>query len=61
MLKDLFYTSNKNENDALVNAIKIGLKDLKDEIEKMSENEIENEKPDKIVDIVEGILKFNRQ
>ena len=61
MLKDLFYTSNKNENDALVNAIKIGLKDLKDEIEKMSENEIENEKPDKIVDIVAGILKFNRQ
>ena len=41
--------------------IKSGLSDLKDEIEKMSEDEIEIEKPYKIVDIVKKILQFNRQ
>ena len=35
--------------------------DLKNEIKKMSDNEIEIEKPDKIVDIVEKIVEFNRQ
>ena len=41
--------------------IKSGLSDLKDEIEKMSKDEIEIEKPYKIVDIVKKILQFNRQ
>ena len=41
--------------------IKSGLSDLKDEIEKMSEDEIEIEKPYKIVDIVKKILEFNKQ
>ena len=35
--------------------------DLKNEIKKMSDNEIEIEKPDKIVDIVEKIVEFNWQ
>ena len=37
------------------------MSDLKNEIEKMSKNETEIEKPDKTVDIVEKILQFNRQ
>ena len=41
--------------------IKSGLSDLKNEIEKMSKNETEIEKPDKTVDIVEKILQINRQ
>ena len=41
--------------------IKSGLRDLKDETEKVSEDEIEIEKPYKIVDIVEKILEYNRQ
>ena len=44
-----------------MDVIKSGLSDLKDEIKKMSEDEIETEKPYKIVDIVERILEFNRQ
>ena len=34
---------------------------LKDEIEKMSEDEKEFEQPDKILKIVKEILNFNRQ
>ena len=45
----------------VINVIKSGLSDLKNGIKKMSKNEIENEKPDKVVDIVEKILQFNRQ
>ena len=38
-----------------------GLSDLKNEIKKMSEDEIKIEKPYEIVDIVEEILEFNKQ
>ena len=41
--------------------INSGLKDLKDEIKKMSKAEIDTEKPDKTVEIVEKVLKFNEQ
>ena len=41
--------------------INSGLKDLKEEIKEMSEEEINTEKPDKIVEIVEDILRFNNQ
>ena len=44
-----------------VNIINSGLKDLKEEIKKMSEEEINTEKPDEIVKLVEEILKFNKQ
>ena len=37
------------------------LKDFKEEINKMSEQERKIEKPDKIVEIVKEILKFNKQ
>ena len=51
----------KKKNNKLVNLINIGLKDLKEEIKKMSGAEIENEDPKSIVKIVEKILKFNKQ
>ena len=37
------------------------LRDLKEDIEDMSEQEKEIERPDVIVDIVEKILEFNNQ
>ena len=44
-----------------MNVIISGLKYLKEEIEEMSEEERKIEKPDKIIKIVEEILKFNKQ
>ena len=61
MLKYLYQTNDWKENTELVNVINSRLKDLKEEIKKMSEEEIKIEKPDKIVEIVEEILKFNKQ
>ena len=61
MLNELFRTKDKRNSKQLVDLIKSGLRDLKDEIEEMSENEIGTEEPDKMVDIVEKILEFNRQ
>ena len=62
---DVFVFLNKKNDtemkNQLVNLINSGLKDLKKEIKKMSKAEKEIEKPDKIVNIVEKILKFNKQ
>ena len=44
-----------------MNLIKSELKDLQEKIKNMSQGEIKNEKPDEIVEIVEEILKFNKQ
>ena len=60
ILRDLFCRKDKNKNNNLVDAIKSELSVLREEIEEMSENEIEIEKPDKTVDIIEKILEFNR-
>ena len=49
LFKYLYATKDKTKNDELVNVINIGLKDLKEEIEKMSKSEKEMKKPDKIV------------
>ena len=54
-------TNDTEKNNKLVNLINSGLKDLKEDIKKMSEAEIENEDPKSIVNIVEKILKFNKQ
>ena len=59
LVKQLYKTKNKTKNNQLVDVIKSGLRYLKDEIKKMSEDEIKLEKPFKIVDIVEKILEFN--
>ena len=57
----MYKTKNKKENNELVEKIKNRWSDLKDEIKKMSEDEKETEKPDKILEIVEEILIFNRE
>ena len=61
MLKAVYTTKNRRKKEKLVNVIKSGLSDLKNEIKEMSDDVIEIEKPDKIVDIVEKVLEFNRQ
>ena len=61
MLKILYTTNDKKKNSKLVNVIKSGLSDLKNETENMSEEEKEIEKPNEIVNIVEEILEFNKQ
>ena len=61
MLKAVHTTNNRRKNKTLLNVIKSKLSDLKNEIEKMSDDEIETEKPDKIIDIVKKVLKFSRQ
>ena len=60
MLKALYNLNDRKKNNLLVNTIKIGLSDLKNEIKKMSEDEIIIEKPYEIVCIIEKILEFNK-
>ena len=54
-------TNDTEKNNKLVSLISSGLKDLKEEIKKMSEAEKEIEDPESIVNIVQEILKFNKQ
>ena len=61
MLKNLSNLNDKNKNKKLVDVIKSGLIDLRNEIKKMSEDEIKIEKPYKIVDIVEEVLESNHK
>ena len=61
MLKLVYKTNNKKKSSELVNIIQSGLSGLKNEIKNMSEEEKEIEKPNEIIDIVEEILKFNKQ
>ena len=60
MLKSL-YKANTSQNNELVSLINSELKDLKEKIKEMSEEEIKIEKPDKIIKIVEEILRFYKQ
>ena len=60
MLKVAYTAKNRKKNERLVNVIKTGLSDLQNEIKEMSDDELKIETPDKIVDIVEKILEFNR-
>ena len=57
MLKYSYNLNDRNENNKLVDIIKSRLTDFKNEIEKMSEDEIKNEKRYKIVHIVEKIIR----
>ena len=57
MLKYLYNLNDRNENNKLVDIIKSRLIDFKNEIEKMSEDEIKNEKRYKIVHIVGKIIR----
>ena len=49
----------EKKNKKLMNLIESGLKDLENEIKRMTEDEIMVKKPHEIVDIVEKILYFN--
>ena len=61
MYKVLYETNNdKEKNSKLVNIFNSGLKGLKEEIKRMSKEEIEIERPDEIVRVVEMILDFNK-
>ena len=51
----------RKKNNELVEAIKGRWCNLKDEIKKISEDEKETEKPDKILKIVEKVLDFNKK
>ena len=59
LVKQLYEIKNKNKSSKLVNVIKSTLIDLKDKINKMSEDENKIEQPAKILKIFEKILKFN--
>ena len=59
--RELYKTKYGDKNKSLVNVIKSGLVDLENEIEEMSENEIENERLYDIVNTVEDILYVNNQ
>ena len=61
MLKTLYTTNNRKKNHDLVTLIKSRSNDLKNAVEKISEEEKEIEKTNQIVDIVEKILDFNDQ
>ena len=61
LAKQLSKTKNKKKSRKLVNVIKRELSDSKNEIEKMSADEKEIEKPDKMLKSVEKIRGFNRQ
>ena len=62
LLKKLKKSKNNPEkNETQVSLIRSGLRDLKEEIEDMSEEEKEIKNPNEIVEIVENILEFNRQ
>ena len=53
--------NNLKRNNAQVNMMNSGLKDLKEVIKNMNEEEKKIEKPNEIVNVVEDILQFNRQ
>ena len=61
LAKKSYETQNKKKNNELVEEIKSGWSNLKDEIKKMFEDEKEIEQPDKILKIIKEILEFNRQ
>ena len=59
--KKIFEIKDKEKIYDFVKEINNRWSNLKDETEKMSKEEREIEKPDKILQIVEDILKFNKQ
>ena len=60
LAKQLYETKDKKKNSMLVEEIKNRWSNLKDETKKMSEEEIQNEKPNQILETVKEILDFNK-
>ena len=61
LTKNLFKIKDKKNNNDFVEKIKNRWSKLKDEIEEISADEKNIEKPDKILEIVDDILNFNKQ
>ena len=61
LTKKLCETKNKNKNNELVELIKVRWSNLKDEIEKMTQDEIKTERPYKILEIIKEIFDFNKK
>ena len=61
LVRKLFETKDKKKNSKLVKEIKNRWSSLKDEIKKMSKNEIKIEKLNKLLKIVEKMLEFNKK
>ena len=62
LLEKLWRSKNDSERNKIqVNLINCGLRDLKEEIKNMGEEEKQIENPDEIVSLVEMIFEFNRQ
>ena len=61
LAKKLFETKDKKKNSEIVEEIKNKCSNLKDEIKKMSKEEIKNEKPNDILGIINEILDFNKE
>ena len=61
MTKKLYETKGAKEDSDLAEEIKNRWSNLKDETKKMSEKEIENEKPNQILETVNKILDFNKE
>ena len=57
----LYETKGVKENKELVEGIRNRWSNLKDEIKKMSREEIKNEKPNDILGIVNEIIDFNKE
>ena len=61
MYANLNSIKNTKGNEIQVNVIESALTDLKNKTRNMSKKEIEIEKPERIVNIVEKILNFNKR
>ena len=61
MAKKIFETKDKKKNSEPVEKINNRWSNLRDKTEKMSKEEIKNEKPDDILGIVNDIFDFNKE
>ena len=61
LAKKLFEKKDKKKNSELVEEIKNEWSNLKDKTEKMSREEIKNEKPNDVLGIINEILNFNKK
>ena len=61
LVKHLYETKKKKKNNELVEAINNRWSNLKDDVEKMSEDEKKIEQLDKTLKIVKEILDFNKE
>ena len=61
LAKKLFETKDKQKYSEIVEEIKNRWSNLNHEIEKMSKEEIKNEKPDDILGIIDEILDFDKE